>query len=363
MTTKLFDRIATMLKADAHGVVESLEERSLLLKQCVREAEIELNRKRARLEVVRDEAKRLREALARTEEETRSLDEDVTLALAGGKEELARFAARRLLARQRCGRRSASAARRARRRRGGAGRTCRSAADTVREPAHARPCRAGTAHRSATSPVRGPVSRQSPTRRSSWSCCGAVRPGPRKEVADGLEHVWSQRSLCSARRVRCGAVAADSGAAARHAVGADVLPGGAGGRLRPRVRAIAAPRVGCGRCCGAAGRVRRGHHAYASGAGAEPRCPLGDGAWRLPLSAPLGTCSRARGRARRRWACCWRVSWRARPSCQSCSLYGVSCWCRVSSSSFPVPARATRLPRSAIRSTLLTNVLGPCSMG
>ena len=101
MTTKLFDRIATMLKADAHGVIESLEERSLLLKQCVREAEIELNRKRARLEVVRDEAKRLHEALTRTEEETRSLDEDVTLALSGGKEELARFAARRLLARQR----------------------------------------------------------------------------------------------------------------------------------------------------------------------------------------------------------------------------------------------------------------------
>jgi len=101
MTTKLFDRIATLLKADAHGVIESLEERSLLLKQCVREAEIELNRKRARLEVVRDEAKRLRETLARTEEESRSFDEDVALALAGGKEELARFAARRLLARQR----------------------------------------------------------------------------------------------------------------------------------------------------------------------------------------------------------------------------------------------------------------------
>jgi phage shock protein A len=101
MTSKLVDRIATLLKADAHGVVESLEERSLLLKQCVREAEIELNRKRARLEVVRDEAKRLRDALAGAEREIRSLDEDVTLALSGGKEELARFATRRLLERRR----------------------------------------------------------------------------------------------------------------------------------------------------------------------------------------------------------------------------------------------------------------------
>ena len=101
MTSKLFDRIATLLKADAHGVIESLEERSLLLKQCVREAEIALNHKRARLEVVRDEAKRLRDALAGTEGQTRMLDEDVTLALSGGKEALARFAARRLLAQQR----------------------------------------------------------------------------------------------------------------------------------------------------------------------------------------------------------------------------------------------------------------------
>ena len=97
MATKLFDRITTLLKADAHCVIESLEERSLLLKQCVREAEIELNRKRARLEVVRDEAKRVQEVLTRSEREAQSLDEDVSLALAGGKEDLARFAARRLL--------------------------------------------------------------------------------------------------------------------------------------------------------------------------------------------------------------------------------------------------------------------------
>jgi len=45
----------------------------------------------------------LREALAHTEEETRALDQDVALALSGGKEELARFAARRLLTHRRSG--------------------------------------------------------------------------------------------------------------------------------------------------------------------------------------------------------------------------------------------------------------------
>jgi len=100
MTMRLFERIATLLKADAHGVIESLEERSLLLKQYVREAEIELNQKRARLEAVRDDEKRLGEAFARGADEIRSLDEDIALALAGGKDDLARFAIRRLIPRR-----------------------------------------------------------------------------------------------------------------------------------------------------------------------------------------------------------------------------------------------------------------------
>ena len=100
MSLRLFDRIATLLKADAHGVVESLEERSLLLKQYLREAELEVNRKRARLEALREEEKRLRAASARREEEVRALDEDVALALGSGKDDLARFAIRRLIPRR-----------------------------------------------------------------------------------------------------------------------------------------------------------------------------------------------------------------------------------------------------------------------
>ena len=101
MALRLFDRIATLLKADAHGVIESLEDRSLLLRQHLREAEIELDHKRARLEAVREEEKRLGETLLRREQEIRSLDEDVALALAGGKDDLARFAIRRLIPKRR----------------------------------------------------------------------------------------------------------------------------------------------------------------------------------------------------------------------------------------------------------------------
>jgi phage shock protein A len=100
MATTLLDRLATLVRADAHGVLESLEERSLLLKQYVREAELELDRKRARLDALREEEKRLGEALARREAEVRALDDDIALALGGDKEELARFAIRRLLPRR-----------------------------------------------------------------------------------------------------------------------------------------------------------------------------------------------------------------------------------------------------------------------
>ena len=97
MALKLFDRIGTLLCADAHGIIESLEERSLLLKQCVREAEIELNEKRARLETLREDEKRLHEAVVRCENEIASLDEDISLALAAAKDDLARFSIRRLI--------------------------------------------------------------------------------------------------------------------------------------------------------------------------------------------------------------------------------------------------------------------------
>ncbi len=94
---RLLERIAVLLRADAHGVVESLEERSLLLKQYLREGAIELDRGRARLESLSDETRAMREALDREKKAIGLLDEDISLALSAGKEELARFAIRQLL--------------------------------------------------------------------------------------------------------------------------------------------------------------------------------------------------------------------------------------------------------------------------
>ena len=98
---KILDRLTVLLKADAHGVLEQLEERSLLAKQHLREAELELSRKRVRCEALAEEARRLGEEAARLDRECASLDEDVALALEGGKQELARFSIRRMLPKRR----------------------------------------------------------------------------------------------------------------------------------------------------------------------------------------------------------------------------------------------------------------------
>lgn len=97
MPLRLFDRIALLLRADAHGVVDALEERSLLLKQAVRDAELDLLEKRAHVEALEREEARVRERAVRCSDALATLDEDVELALAGAREDLARFAIRRLL--------------------------------------------------------------------------------------------------------------------------------------------------------------------------------------------------------------------------------------------------------------------------
>jgi phage shock protein A len=94
---KFLDRALRMVRADAHGIMDQLEERSLLLKQHLREAEIEITRKRVRLEALEEEERLLREETSRQEQELARLDADVELALTGEDQELARFAVRKLL--------------------------------------------------------------------------------------------------------------------------------------------------------------------------------------------------------------------------------------------------------------------------
>jgi phage shock protein A len=93
----VLNRFFRLARADAHGVLDALEDRTLVIRQCLREAELELERKRARraeLESCVETGERERERLAARE---RELDGDVALAIERGESELARFSVRRLL--------------------------------------------------------------------------------------------------------------------------------------------------------------------------------------------------------------------------------------------------------------------------
>jgi phage shock protein A len=100
MAIRLLHRIHRLVTADAHGLVESLEDRGLLLKQHLREAELELQRKRARAEALTDEERLLREDAARLAGAVSAAEEDARLALAEDRDDLARFALRRLIPKQ-----------------------------------------------------------------------------------------------------------------------------------------------------------------------------------------------------------------------------------------------------------------------
>jgi phage shock protein A len=96
----LFNRIKTTVKADAHGVMDALEDRALMLKQCVRDAEAELLRKRARLQILEQDLRSLERDARTLAQELESFEVDAATALGAGDDELSRFALKAVLVRK-----------------------------------------------------------------------------------------------------------------------------------------------------------------------------------------------------------------------------------------------------------------------
>lgn len=94
---QVLERLGRLVRADAHGMMDALEERALVLRQQLREAEDAVARGRAELAALDEERARVREEGERLEQAVARLDHDVELAIADGEAELARFAIRRLL--------------------------------------------------------------------------------------------------------------------------------------------------------------------------------------------------------------------------------------------------------------------------
>ena len=94
---RVFERMGRLVRADAHGMMDQLEERSLVLAQHLREAEGEVERKQVALEAMDEQRRALAERGQRLEARVAELDADVELALAGEDTDLARYAVRRLI--------------------------------------------------------------------------------------------------------------------------------------------------------------------------------------------------------------------------------------------------------------------------
>ncbi len=98
---RVLHRFIQLAKADAHGVLDSLEDRALLVKQHLRDAELELERKRRRVAELREGVERRERRRRALAEEEAALDADIALALEREEESLARFSIRRWLAKRR----------------------------------------------------------------------------------------------------------------------------------------------------------------------------------------------------------------------------------------------------------------------
>jgi phage shock protein A len=95
-----FKRVQQSLRADAHGLVDALEDEALILKQCLRDAESEVQRKRGRLLQLEADWKRLSAERERAQGESERAERDVELSNAEGREDLARYALKQVLTQQ-----------------------------------------------------------------------------------------------------------------------------------------------------------------------------------------------------------------------------------------------------------------------
>lgn len=97
MTMAWIRRLETLVRADAHGVLDVLEDRALLLRQHLREARQAVEAKRCRLAALEADD---RDAAAETEKvegRLATLERDIDLALAEERDDLARYSIKKLL--------------------------------------------------------------------------------------------------------------------------------------------------------------------------------------------------------------------------------------------------------------------------
>jgi len=91
----IMSRLYRLCKADAHGVMDQLEDKELLLKQYLREMEESLEQKQARLARTGATIRQVQGDLDLRREELQKLEKDLDLAVGKGKDDIARMLIRK----------------------------------------------------------------------------------------------------------------------------------------------------------------------------------------------------------------------------------------------------------------------------
>jgi phage shock protein A len=87
----LMTRFTRLCKADIHGVMDQLEDKPLILKQCLREMETSLCRKQAESDKLRISLEQIRHEQKQYGREREKLERDLTAAIERGKDDIARL--------------------------------------------------------------------------------------------------------------------------------------------------------------------------------------------------------------------------------------------------------------------------------
>lgn len=91
----IMSRIMRLWKADLHGVMDQLEDKSLLLKQCLREMETSLEQKQTHLAQLRRTCEQIRKDQSVRDGEREKVEEDIALAVRKEKDDIARMLIRK----------------------------------------------------------------------------------------------------------------------------------------------------------------------------------------------------------------------------------------------------------------------------
>jgi len=94
----IMTRLTRICKADLHGVMDQIEDKDLVLKQCLREMETSLAQKQEQLARMTASAAQVKDSTLKLQHERETIEQDIQVALEKEKDAIARMLIRKLKA-------------------------------------------------------------------------------------------------------------------------------------------------------------------------------------------------------------------------------------------------------------------------